>query len=205
MSMDDDEAGGCVGLLLAAGLGRRFDPSGRASKLEQSIDGLPVAIRALQSLGAGCAQVIAVVRDEDSTLAAALRQHGAVLTRVEGQEQGMGFSIAAGARAIRALGTRSAVLLMPADMPGVNAASILRIARTPVVEADGIVVPTHAGGDGHPVRFPACLLDELAACSGDVGARALLSRHPVHRIALDDPGIVADIDHPCDLSGWKKN
>ena len=51
-----------VGLLVAGGYGRRFDPTGARSKLEVRLDGVMVAARTAQSLLAGCDRVIAVVR-----------------------------------------------------------------------------------------------------------------------------------------------
>ncbi len=195
----------CIGLLLAAGRGRRFDPSGQSSKLEQAIDGVPIAVRALCALAAGCDRVVVVVRDEDGALGRALARKDTLLTSVHGA-QGMGFSIAAGAREIlRSCPAAEWILLMPADMPGVDPESVRKVARWQTVDTTSIVVPTYAGADGHPVRFPARLLDELAGCSGDVGARRLLSMHPVLRIALDDPGIVRDIDHPSDIARWNSN
>ncbi|MGE0316082.1 MAG: NTP transferase domain-containing protein [Lautropia sp.] len=189
-------------MLLAAGRGSRFDPSGRRSKLEQTLDGVPVAARALQSLSTACDRVVVVVRDEEGPLARALRRPETILAVVDGP-QGMGYSIAAGARTIRAAFPDAlCVLLMPADMPGVSPATVQLVAGSCADASGPIVVPTHEGVDGHPVGFPAGLLAELAACSGDVGARRLLSTHPVTRIPVADAGVVRDIDRPSDLDRW---
>ena len=65
-----------IGLLLAAGHGRRFDPEGRRSKLEVLLDGEPVAIHALRSLAAACDRILAVCRPDQPQLIAALRMAG---------------------------------------------------------------------------------------------------------------------------------
>ena len=189
----------CVGLLLAAGRGRRFDPTGAAFKLEQEIDGEAIAVRALRALKAGCSRVFAVVRDPASSLARRLEAQGAEVVGVEGDE-GMGFSLAKGARTIvERVPEACAVLVMPADMPWVQSDTVQRIASLEAQSEDSIVVPTHGGADGHPVRFPASLLGDLSSLSGDLGARRLLAAHPVLRLALDDDGIIRDVDHPDDL------
>ena len=93
---------------------------------------------------------------------------------------------------------------MPADMPWVRPDTIRRIADAPpdapivvpVFQPDGAPAPV----DGHPVRFSAALLPELAALGGDRGARVLFARHPVRRLPVTDPGIVRDVDTPADLA-----
>ena len=64
-----------------------------------------------------------------------------------------------------------------------------------------IVVPTHQGQRGHPVGFASKFRNALEKLHGDEGARAILKRHAdaIQFIALDDAGIVADIDTPEDL------
>ncbi len=204
------------GILLAAGRGRRFDPSGRRSKLEAEIAGEPVAVRACRSLVEGCDRVFAVCRSDQAGLIAALRRTGARVVELDatgtGATEGMGLSLAAGARAVAAdAGPDDRVLVMPADMPWVAARTIRAIAGAAAAD-DAIVVPvldeaaadpgpdaTPTAGGGHPVRFPARLLPELAALAGDIGARDLLRRHPVHRVVVTDPAIVRDVDLPSDL------
>ena len=63
-----------------------------------------------------------------------------------------------------------------------------------------IVLPVHGGQDGHPVRFDASLGPDLARLTGERGARALLQRHPAHRIPVTDVGVVRDLDTPADLA-----
>ena len=78
-----------VGLLVAAGRGRRFDPTGAHSKLEARLDGQMVAVRTAQALRTGCDRVIAAIRPDSDSLAAALRHAGCEIAWVTGEE-GMG-------------------------------------------------------------------------------------------------------------------
>lgn len=79
-------------------------------------------------------------------------------------------------------------------------------ARYAVGRARGGVCRWHNGAGspgrrGHPVAFGRSLWGELAALRGDVGARELLRRHRVAAVAVDDPGVAADVDTPGDLAG----
>ncbi len=197
-----------VGLLIAAGYGRRFDPSGRRSKLEERIDGEMVAVRTARSLLAGCDRVIAVLRHESTALADALATAGCEIAWVSGPE-GMGTSIGCAARA--ALGADmaggaamppsqlAALLVQPADMPWLQPTTVRQLAGANAPNGEPIVLPVYRGQDGHPVRFDARLAPALASLAGERGARALLQRHPAHRIAVTDAGVVRDLDTPADL------
>lgn len=60
-------SGGIVGVLLAGGLGRRFDPSGAKLKLLEPTPGgsMPLAAAALRRLAAACNDLVAVDRPAD--------------------------------------------------------------------------------------------------------------------------------------------
>jgi molybdenum cofactor cytidylyltransferase len=187
-----------VGLLIAAGFGRRFDPTGRRAKLEERIDGEMVAVHTARALLAGCDLVMAAVRRESTALTDALAEAGCEIAPVSGPE-GMGTSIACAARAaLAAVGVR-AVLVQPADMPWLEAATVREVAGAVVPNGEPIVLPVYRGQDGHPVRFDALLVPALARLAGERGARDLLQRHPAHRIAVSDVGVVRDLDTPADL------
>ncbi|MFZ4757610.1 MAG: nucleotidyltransferase family protein [Burkholderiaceae bacterium] len=195
-----------VGLLMAAGRGRRFAaaaPAGTAEKLVAMIDGVPVATHACRSLAAGCDTVVAVVRpDAPAALLDAL--DGVRRVVAPEADLGMGHSLAAAARAL-AVEAPVAVLVLPADMPWVSADTVRRIVAAARDGHGGdpaarIVVPVLADGRrGHPVSFGAAHLPALAHLSGDRGARGLLDTHPLHTITVDDAGILRDVDTPTDL------
>src|SRR5690606_36315077 len=97
-------AGPVVGLLLAAGIGRRFDPDGRRNKLLAHADGAAVATRAARSLVLACDRVIAVIRPGAEGLRSALAAGGIVdFTECPAARLGMGHSLAHGALAAAAL------------------------------------------------------------------------------------------------------
>jgi len=109
-------------------------------------------------------------------------------------DEGQATSIAAGiASAASADGWLIALADMPAIPPGV-ARMVADALRTGAMTA----APTYNGQRGHPVGFAAALRDELLALVGDTGARSILARHPPLPIAINDGGVLYDVDAPRD-------
>lgn len=208
------------GVLLAAGVGRRFMPvragaDGVADKLMQALpDGQPVALAALRTLLATLPRVVAVVRPGAHALADALRAEGAeVITwppmppawrmgahpAPGGGEAGMGASLAC---AVRATPNASAWVIALADMPGVRADTLRRVVHAVDSDARAIAAPVYRGQRGHPVGFGWAHAPALMSLRGDRGARDILAAQAGQLVLLevDDPGIVADIDTPADLA-----
>lgn len=63
-------------------------------------------------------------------------------------------------------------------------------------ENGGIVVPDYLGQRGNPVIIEQKYLPELDSITGDTGARHLFDKYAkdVHRVNVDDEGVVLDID-----------
>ncbi|WP_323117992.1 nucleotidyltransferase family protein [Burkholderia alba] len=186
-----------TGILLAAGLGTRFDPSGAHSKLLARLpDGTPVAVAAARRLAAAVPDVIAVVRPGAEKLAFLLNEAGCQVVYAADAERGMGASLAAG---VRTSGDAAGWIVALADMPWIETATIEAVARALDTGNTSIVAPAYLGRRGHPVGFASHHYDALATLDGDAGARALLAAHPVALLELDDPAVLRDIDTPSDL------
>jgi molybdenum cofactor cytidylyltransferase len=183
-----------VGILLAAGSASRFGGDKLLAPLK---DGTPLGVRAWSNLVAGVDNVLAVVRPGDQTLARALSDHGAELTVCPYAANGMGQSLA---WAIRARPLAKAWVIALADMPWIEVATIQRIADALEGGAE-LVAASHQGVRGHPVGFSRRYYGELAALSGDEGAKSLVRRHEaeLQLIETDDAGISRDVDTPTDL------
>jgi len=185
-----------TGLLLAAGRGTRFDPQGQQNKLLAPLaDGTPVARAAAHAMLAVLPRVIAVVRPGAETLAHLLNEAGCEVVFAAEAERGMGASLAAG---VHASADADGWVVALADMPWVSPTTIEAVARE-LDQGATIVAPLHDGRRGHPVGFGAVHGEALAALDGDVGARNLLTSSALTTIAVDDPGVLADIDTPGDL------
>ncbi len=171
-------------LILASGRSERFRASGgHVHKLDALLDGETVLSRSLRAASES-----------------GLPWH---LERTE--HAGMGQSLAA---AVRATAHAPGWLILPADMPLVRPTSLRAVAAA-LIAADGsdtgpqAVVPFFNGMQGHPVAFGAHCREALEELAGDVGARQVLrdlrSRGLVQELALDDDGVMLDIDTLADL------
>ena len=189
-------------IVLAAGKGARFE--GMQHKLEQSLGDSTVLGTTLRHVIASQLNVVVVTT---AKLAALARAHVAardvvVLPEVgsAGSEAlGMGYSISAGVSARPdALGW----LVLPGDMPLVQPATLLAVARELAQHA--VVYAQHKGRRGHPVGFSAELYSELVALQGDEGARRLVSRYPAFGVEVDDPGVQVDVDTQTDLETTRR-
>ncbi|AOW89807.1 NTP transferase domain-containing protein [Streptomyces olivaceus] len=199
---NDEAADPVVGLLLAAGGGRRL--GGRPKALLEH-RGQPLVEHAVAALrAAGCARVHVVLgaRADDVRARAAL--DGCVLVDNPEWEQGMGSSLRAGLASLA--GTRSgtragAALVSLVDQPGIGAPAMARV-RSGYRDERSLVSAAYAGVRGHPVLLGAAHWAGVAAtATGDRGARAYLREHEAE-IALVECGDVArpyDIDTEADL------
>jgi molybdenum cofactor cytidylyltransferase len=157
-----------VVLVLASGRGERFVASGGSgSKLQALLGGKPVLERTLD----------------------AVRTSGLPWHVEDAGHPGMGDSIAAAVRATR---DAPGWLVLPGDLPLVEPATLRAVADA-LARAE-VVVPAFGGQRGHPVGFTAPCGDALAALSGPKGAASVLQARAVTELAVDDDGILVDID-----------
>lgn len=183
-----------AGILLAAGSGSRF---GGGKLLHPLPDGVAIGAHAARNLIASGLNVTAVVRAGDFPLADMLEQEGCYVTVCWDAAQGMGASLA---HAIRAERSAAGWVVALADMPRIKPETIKRVAEA-VAAGAAIAAPGFRGARGHPVAFAARFGHELAALTGDSGARLLLEREREALVLVDcdDPGVLLDIDRRTDL------
>lgn len=191
-------------ILLAAGRSTRFDASGLSLKLLQpapggAYRGMPIAVAAACGLRDARLATTAVVRSADTpaqrALHEALRHAGCELVINADADQGMGTSLALGVKTTCAA---SGWIVALADMPAIATGTINSVAAA-LNLGHSTVAPYFEAQRGHPVGFARSLFDELAALTGDLGAKHVLKRHPPHLIHVDDPGVLLDFDTPASL------
>ena len=112
--------------------------------------------------------------------------------------EGMGASLACAARAA---GKAEGYLVALADMPFVRPTSIAAV-RDALAAGAPLAAPYFRARRGHPVGISGAFFDQLLACRGDEGARALLQQNEQRLVKLPvgDPGVIRDIDTPDDLA-----
>jgi molybdenum cofactor cytidylyltransferase len=188
-----------VGILLAAGLGTRYDPTGRELKLLAPARrghhaGTPIAAAAARMLLAAVPRVTAVVRPADTDvqrqLHAMLRSEGCALAVCHNADAGMSASIV---RGVQAEEHAAAWVIGLADMPAIETSTACAVVGL-LLEGALTAAPTFRGQRGHPVGFAAQLRPQLLALGGDSGARPVLEAHPPRLIEVDDPGVLYDVD-----------
>lgn len=186
--------GRIVGVLLAAGQGRRFGGDKLLHPLE---DGTPMAVAAARHLKAACPCCVAVLRPEQAVLGGLLAAEGLEIVACPRAADGMGHSLAAGVAASR---EAAGWLVALADMPFIRPATLRQVAGA--LEAGAaLAAPFMDGRRGHPVGFAARWREALRALDGDAGARDILRSHGalLARIETHDPGVLRDVDTPADL------
>jgi molybdenum cofactor cytidylyltransferase len=183
-----------VGLLLAAGSASRFG----SDKLQYALPhGVAIAVQAARHLKSQLARVVAVVKPGADELASRLREEGCEVVVCENAAEGMGASLACGARAA---GRADGYLVALGDMPFVRPSSIAAV-RDALAGGAPLAAPYFRTRRGHPVGVSGAFFDELAGLSGDQGARQLLARNEarLRKVPVGDPGVIRDIDTPGDL------
>ncbi len=191
----------CVGILLAAGRGRRYAgaAAGQDKLLAPLPDGTPVVVAAEASLRAAVSRIVAITRADNERVAALLAQAGCDVITTDSDADGLGDSLAAAVRHIMQTADHGieACLVALGDMPWIRADTCLQVAVASRQHA--IVTPVWNGQRGHPVAFQRTIWPALAVLAGDVGARAVVARYGVTELAIDDAGVCADVDTPDDL------
>lgn len=187
---------GAVGILLAAGRGKRFDPGGIDNKLLQPLaDGELVVEASARHMLAALPRVIAVVRPDDNAVAALLGRLGCEVRVCGDADTGMAASLT---HAIDYVKGAPAWVVALGDMPFVQPSTIRALVAA-LGENVHIAAPVYRGQRGNPVAFGSFHLPLLLALDGDQGARAILKSHPVRDVDVDDTGILRDIDTRADL------
>ena len=184
---------GCV--LLASGFGRRFG----ANKLLAQVDGVPLYRRTLERLVPLPLARVAVTSQYPAVLNLA-RSLGFLALENTGAEEGIAAGIRLG---VSAMAGMDGVLFAVCDQPWLTTQSIARLLNSFLESDSSICALSWQGKRGNPVVFPADLLPELAALTGDTGGGAVIRRHP-ERLRLVEaacPRELADIDTPADLGG----
>lgn len=189
-----------TGILLAAGRGTRFDPSGQRNKLLQCPPGQQASVVAASArhMLAVLPRVVAVLRPgaDAETLSAQLLALGCEVTICPQADTGMAASLA---HALSHAGQDAqGFIIALGDMPRVQPSTIQSL-KTALERGAGIAAPMYRGQRGNPVGFSRHYLPQLLALEGDQGARGILKHSPVTELEVDDSGILQDVDTPADL------
>lgn len=182
-------------LILSAGASCRFGGSPKAC-LEV---GPEVAVVRMVRLAEaeGASPVVVVVGAHRRPIEEALRvRPGTRIVFSRDWSKGRTASLQSG---LRALPPESDVLLWPVDHPFVEARTLGILMEAAMGDRRGNwFVPTFEGRGGHPILLRRSLFSAIFALAPDAPLRALQRERgaEVRRLAVDDPGVVANVDTP---------
>lgn len=180
-------------LILAAGGATRF--GGPKQLLE--IDGETLVDRACRiALEAGCGPVLRVLGARAGEILMRPEPAGvSTLVHVH-WEEGMGGSLAAGVRRLLEIDLDcEAAFILLADQPLVSP-HLLAEMRARLAAPVSMVLCRYGDGGGPPALFGRRHFPELAALSGDRGAKSLVGKHPAAVAWHPFPEGACDIDTP---------
>ncbi|MFI6729746.1 nucleotidyltransferase family protein [Streptomyces sp. R-74717] len=187
-----------VGLLLAAGGGRRLGGQPKALLEHRGRPLVEHAVRVLRE--GGCDRVHVVLGAAAEEVRARADLAGCTVTVNPGWTEGMGSSLRAGLGTLSGTGADAALVLL-VDQPGIGADAVARV-RSAYRSRTSLVAASYDGERGHPVLFGADRWADIAAGAvGDRGARAYLRAHrdAITLVECSDVAQAYDIDTVEDL------
>lgn len=193
MRPDEPKMGAVV---LAAGGSQRF---GRCKQLMR-LHGKPLLQHALDSaLNTGVDEIVLVLGADAEAILKEVEIGRARVVRNDRPEEGMSRSLKIGLAALSP-DTEGALIVL-GDQPFVSSEAMETLIDTFRKTHPAAVLPTYNGFRGNPVLLSRSLFDEMQKVEGDIGCRALFGNHPdqIVKVAVDDPGVIIDIDTPEDF------
>lgn len=183
-------SGQAAGLILAAGLARRFG----SDKLSAKVAGRPLLQHVIDTAaGVPLAPLVVVVGDVERQL----DWRGARPLRNPDPGHGLSRSLQIGLAALSGDASVQRVVVLLGDQPLVSALVVERLLAT---GGAGAVVPRYADGlAGNPVLLERAVWPLAATLTGDRGMSQLFDGRPDLVTYVDVPGVNPDVDTPADL------
>jgi molybdenum cofactor cytidylyltransferase len=184
-------------IVLAAGSSSRMGEN----KLLVPLSGRPLLEHVLANVRRSTAEdVVVVLGDSADRVRRSVSLDGARAIVNDAYSDGMSSSLRAG---IGAADPRAdAFLIVLADQPFVTPSTIDILLNRRQRSREKILIPTYRGRRGNPVLVDRSLSDEMRSITGDQGCRAIFGHHAdqILEVAVDDPGILIDLDTPEQLA-----
>ncbi len=194
-----------VAIVPAAGLSRRM--GGPKPLLE--VGGSTLIARVVRALREGGADRVVVVvppadRAESAEIARQAEAAGAEVVVLDGETADMRGSIEAG---LDRVGSAGAILLAPADLPGMDAGLVARVIRAGRESTGAIARPRAGAKRGHPVYLPWEIAREIRGLPEGAGVNALADDpgRTVVEVEVDDGEMLIDVDTPEEYRRWSSS
>lgn len=180
-------------IVLAAGQARRF---GECKQLAL-VNGKPLLQHSLDTLRESRVDdVVVVLGAYANEIREQIQFRDERIVVNPDHEKGMSTSIQAGLRAIDS----DATFIVLADQPFVAAKTYDVLIDEYRRSRAKVIIPAYNGFRGNPVLVDKSLFSEMMEIRGDIGCRAIFGNHEVTKVAVDDRGVLIDIDTPADVA-----
>jgi molybdenum cofactor cytidylyltransferase len=187
-------------IIPAAGRSERMG----AHKLLLPLAGRPLIEHVLAAwAGSNVTRAAVVVRPDDTDLAACCRRFPVDVIVPSTPPEDMKRSVQLALdhlTANYAAADDDALLLAPADLPGLTPTIVDRAIREYEATRPQAVVPTFGGKRGHPLVLSWARARDIQTLAADEGVNALVARTPVRELDWMLPEVVDDVDTQADYA-----
>ncbi len=189
-------AAAVAGVILAAGAASRFGSDKRRALLP---DGTPLLAAVAGSFARVFARTAVVLPPGDAFGLELCARLGLEAVPNERCREGQGTSLAAAMHWSLAQPGLQAVVVGLADMPWVREGTLAALRDALVQHPGEPALPLWQGRPGNPRGIPRRYFETLARAAGAQAAAHRIDWGAARTMAVDDPGILRDVDTPQDL------
>jgi molybdenum cofactor cytidylyltransferase len=187
----------CVGVLLAAGRGRRMGGNKQWHLVATPTGPQPLVAAAFDSIASVSDAMFVVLGHRADEVAALLSQRTFVAVHSEAGAP-MFHSLKLGLQAAWDFDREASVLLQLGDHPQVGAETLTTLFALASANPGRAILPEYQGKGGHPVLIPRTVIGEILSVECPGGLREYWLDHPDRclRMAVLDASVICDIDQP---------
>jgi molybdenum cofactor cytidylyltransferase len=197
----EDERPRRTGVILAAGRGGRMGGNKQLLPWPTSDGTKPLVAASYDAIRPICDEMVVVVGYNADMVAAALGERR--FYRVDSDYAAPMFeSIRAGLRAAQRVDPKAMIVLQPGDHPDVAASTLKALTDWSLQRPAQAIIPEFSNCGGHPTLVPPQIAGLLidSHCPNGLGQFWLDHPELCHRVPINDPSVVRDIDTPADLA-----
>ena len=187
-------------VILAAGTSSRM---GQAKQLLALGESTVLAQTLAHAQAAALHEIILVLGASAEAIRGQLSPQGLKIVVNDAYQQGIASSLQAGLSAVDP--NSDAALIILGDQPFIRPQTLDRIVEEYRRSQAQIVIPVHQGQRGNPVLLDRSVFAEVMALQGDVGSRAIFTKHldRTVNVEVEDKAILLDLDDPADYQRLK--
>lgn len=190
-----------IGVLLAAGRGRRMGSTKQLVPWPTAAGEIPLVVAAFEAIQPICDEFVVVLGHESDAVTVALGDrpfHEAL----SDPDAPMFESIRVGIRRALSFDPDATIVLHPADHPQVSHATLLTLTDWSLKRPVEAIIPEYDDRGGHPVLIPHNIAVIISGAECPDGLGQFWIDHPklCHRVSVKDSGILRNIDTPSDLN-----